>query len=83
MKGMIQFMKRIAVYILVLVLIIFLIPVIFTKKLQDISANPKNEEEIPATQQTSDTNEIKEIVNNYDYKDYTTVKLLHRNGSGI
>lgn len=76
-------MKRIAVYILVLVLIIFLIPVIFTKKLQDISANPKNEEEIPATQQTSDTNEIKEIVNNYDYKDYTTVKLLHTKNNEI
>lgn len=58
-------MRKIFTYILILILITFLIPIIFTKrKTTEISAK-------------EDVNKEEVIQNNYDYKNYNTIKLLH------
>ena len=57
-------MKRIVLYILIFVLICFLIPIIFTNnRIQNVA------KEIASNNET--------IENNYDYKNYQTIKLLH------
>lgn len=66
-------MKKLVLYVLVLVLVIFLIPIIFTRKIQNISTEPNQQEE--NVQENTQTPQITE--NNYDYKKYSTVKLLH------
>lgn len=57
-------MKRIVLYILIFVFICFLIPIIFTNnRIQNVA------KEIASNNET--------IENNYDYKNYQTIKLLH------
>lgn len=63
-------MKNILLYILCMVFLCFLIPIIFTKKPNSIEVNNSLERE-----ETSE--------NNYDYKQYNKVKLLHSNTGEI
>ncbi|MBO5479345.1 MAG: SpoIID/LytB domain-containing protein [Clostridia bacterium] len=64
-------MKKIVIMIIVLVQIIFLIPVIFTKKFDTKEVSAKTEE---------NKNEIVEETKNteYDYGNYQTIHLLHQ-----
>ncbi len=57
-------MRKIAIYILVIVCICFLIPIVFTIKFDT--------EEI-----TSETEEIELSVEKYSYSDFGTIRLLH------
>lgn len=61
-------MKRIFLYIIILIQIIFLIPIIFTTrfKTNEVNADTKQNKE-----------EGQSVQNNYDYKSYNTIKLLH------
>lgn len=58
-------MRKIFICILILILITFLIPIIFTKRktTEILAKEDGNKEEV--------------IQNNYDYKNYNTIKLLH------
>lgn len=64
-----EFMKKILLYILCLVLLCFLIPILFTQKNDLKEASAINKEE---------NNEI-----NYNYGKYNTVKLLHTSTNEI
>lgn len=67
-------MRKIFIYLIILIQIIFLIPIIFTKKF--------NIEETDARIENNVTE--KEIIeNNYDYKNYSTIKLLHKNSGQV
>lgn len=61
-------MKKIFLYLIIFIQLIFLIPILFTKKFDTTAINSKIQ---------NNTNELKTIENNYDYKKYSTVKLLH------
>ena len=63
-------MKKILIYIGILMFTIFLIPIVFTKQIEPTVVEPQKEEEVV-------------IQNNYDYKNYQTVKLLHTNTNEI
>ena len=58
-------MKKILIIFLVIIFLIYVIPIVFTRRFKLETANSNNIEE------------KKEIENNYDYKDYQNIKLLH------
>lgn len=60
-------MKKIMLYILILMVVTFCIPIVFTKQMKQVSVEQTEQPQEPATK----------IENNYDYKNYTMVKLLH------
>ena len=64
-------MKKIDLYILVFVILCFLLPVVFTKPFQTAQASGENVE--------VKENEVEEQTarQEYDYKQYNTIKLLH------
>lgn len=62
-------MRKIFIYLIILIQIIFLIPIIFTKKFNVEETDAKIENNV---------NEQEIIENNYDYKKYSTIKLLHK-----
>ena len=64
-------MKKIGLYILVFVILCFLLPVVFTKPFQTAQASGENVE--------VKENEVEEQTarQEYDYKQYNTIKLLH------
>ncbi len=61
-------MKKIGLYLIIFIIVIFLIPVIFTKKFEIKIAN---------TQEINNEIEELSVEKNYDYKKYNTIKLLH------
>lgn len=61
-------MRKIFLYLIIFIQIIFLIPILFTKKFDTSTIDSKIQ---------NNTNELKIVENNYDYKKYSTVKLLH------
>lgn len=64
-------LRKILLYLIVLIQIMFLIPILFTKKFDARETSAKNNE-------NNTNNSVNEIVeNNYDYKNYSTIKLLH------
>lgn len=67
-------MKKFFIYIIILIQIIFLIPILFTKKF-------KVEETDAKIENNSIGQEI--IENNYDYKKYNTIKLLHKDSGNV
>lgn len=60
-------MRKLVLYLIILIQIIFLIPILFTKKfeIKETVAKTENNIENPV------------VENNYDYKNYSTIKLLH------
>ena len=85
-------MKKISIYLLILIVITFAIPIIFTKKFTEKKEVGKNEDIIKentlenSDSENSSTEDTKKILNNpedyaeisaYDYKQYNNVKVLH------
>ncbi len=64
-------MKKVLLYFFAFVFICFLLPAILTKR--DITTTAENEQN--NAEQQSDAAQIE---NNYDYRDYSTIKLLHK-----
>ncbi len=62
-------MKRIIIFCLVLILLCFLIPIIFTSRFDTLQTFSEEES-------ITDIEELKVDIS-YDYNDYTTIKLLH------
>lgn len=60
-------MKKVFIYFFVFLLVFFLLPAFFTKK--NVEAKVSNNKEINTTEE--------EKVENYDYKNYGSIKLLH------
>ncbi len=60
-------MRKIFLYLIILIQIIFLIPILFTKRFEVKETVAKTENNV----------EEQIIENNYDYKSYNTIKLLH------
>lgn len=67
-------MKKILIYLIILIQIIFLIPILFTKKFNIKETDAKIENNVMGQ-------EI--IENNYDYKKYNTIKLLHKTSGEV
>ncbi len=64
-------LRKILLYLIVLIQIMFLIPILFTKKFD-------TRETIAENKDNNITNTVSQLVeNNYDYKNYSTIKLLH------
>ncbi len=64
-------MKKVLLYFFAFIFICFLLPALLTKR--DIITSTENEQNI--TEQQPDTAQIE---NNYNYEDYSTIKLLHK-----
>lgn len=63
-------MRKIFLYLIIFIQIIFLIPILFTKKFEVKETTTQIENNIE--------NSMEQIIeNNYDYKNYSTIKLLH------
>lgn len=69
-----QTMRKIFLYIIIFILIIFLIPVLFTKRFN-------TEQIIAKTENNISTQTI--VENDYDYKQYNTIKLLHTSSGEV
>lgn len=69
-------MRRIAIYIGILILVVFSIPMIFTKRLQNTVAELEQQKEQENTVNKT-IEQVQVVENNYNYKDYATLKLLH------
>ena len=65
-------MKKVIIFIIIIIFLCFLIPIIFTKKFEtlQIFSEDKNIKEL-------------QVDNTYDYNDYTTIKLLHTSNNEI
>lgn len=64
-------LRKILLYLIILIQIMFLIPIMFTKKFD-------TRETIVENKENNITNTVSQVVdNNYDYKNYSTIKLLH------
>lgn len=76
-------MRKLTIYILLLILIVFLIPIIFTKKFKSekqVSISVENS--VEEVQNTNESIKSKEE-NSYDYKKYNTVKVLHTKTNNV
>lgn len=75
-------MKKICLYVIILVVITFIIPVFFTRINIENVALAKNEDVQDITSEKPETQEIQNTVK-YDYKEYNTIKLLHTKTNSI
>lgn len=68
-------MKKILIYLLSFILIIFIIPALLTKRTSPVNSNEKisNQEEQNVENQTQTSNQ-----NEYNYSKYGTISLLHK-----
>lgn len=74
-------MRRLVIILVIFIFIIFAIPIIFTKT---NATNSKVTNEIPENNQITEENKIEEIaLKDYDYKQYDTIKLLHKDTNQI
>lgn len=74
-------MRRLAIILVIFIFIIFAIPIIFTKT---NATNSEKANEIPENNEITEENKIEEIVlKDYDYKQYDTIKLLHKDTNQI
>lgn len=64
-------MRKLFLYLIILIQIIFLIPILFTGKFNIEETIAKVEEN------TVENNNVNNNDNNYNYKNYNTIKLLH------
>lgn len=67
-------MKKIYIILLIFIFCIFAIPIIFTK-------NTVNGENVNETKEENIIEEVQQV--NYDYKQYDTIKLLHKDSGEI
>ena len=65
-------MKRVIIYFIGIIIIIFLIPIICTSRDKETSVKVNNV-----------VNEVSILENNYDYKEYKKIKLLHTKDNSI
>lgn len=70
-------MRKILIYFMVLILICFSIPILFTKEFSKRVSNVNNIEDV-----NKDTSK-EEKQEKYDYKNYNTIKLLHKDTKKI
>ena len=77
-------MKKVLLYMGIIIVLCFILPVIFTKKFNVIETIASyNENEIHQENNIQD-NEIEEVkIADYDYSKYKTVKLLHTNTNEV
>lgn len=59
-------LKKILLYFISFIFLFFILPIIFTKPSKEVASNTENEEK------------TENIEKNYDYKNYGTIKLLHK-----
>lgn len=71
-------MRRILLYLLCFILLCFAIPILFTKGFDNKQVVSKMENEQITNEQNNTLN-----TENYDYKEYKTIKLLHTKDSSI
>ena len=70
-------MKKIIIYILIIILLFFIIPIVFSKRFSNI-------EEITISNPEENTNNEDNIqISEYDYHNYTNIKLLHSKSGEI
>ena len=78
------FMRKFLIYLFAFVFICFILPAIFTKQDMQVSAssneNQEKKEENSSNNATNDRANIEtnDEINNYEYKNYGTIKLLHK-----
>jgi len=75
-------MKKVTIYILFLILLVFLIPIFFTKK-NKIQNNEYNSLRSIESNKSTENNNGNINQENYDYKEYNKVKLLHNDTNKI
>ena len=74
-------MRRLVIILVIFIFIIFAIPIIFTKT---NATNSEETNEIPENNEITEENKIEEVVlKDYDYKQYDTIKLLHKDTNQI
>ncbi len=82
-------MKRIILLFIIFLVLVFMIPTVFSQKIVESSAKAEIKEaealESEDNQQKSDEDSGTDEINkeNYDYKEYTTIKLLHKNDNSV
>ncbi len=69
-------MKKVITYLFFIVLLCFFIPIMFTNKRESIDASVENKLE-------NNVEETEVVLENYNYKDFNTIKLLHRETNEI
>lgn len=72
-------MRKLTIYIVILILISFLIPIIFTKKFGE----NKQTSSVVENVENKEENILKIEESSYDYKKYNTVKVLHTKTNNI
>lgn len=73
-------MKKVITYLFFIVLLCFFIPIMFTNKRESIDASVENNFENVLENNVEETEVVLE---NYNYKDFNTIKLLHRETNEI
>jgi len=68
-------MKKIIIGIFILIIISFIIPIVFTMNFQTVSTNSVEELNVQ--------NQVKPEIKEYDYKQYNTIKVLHKQTNEI
>ncbi len=71
-------MRKLFLYLIIVIQIIFLIPIIFTRSFYDRQAIAKTEDNNITQEQIAEV-----VENDYDYKNYSTIKLLHTNSGEV
>ncbi|MCI8486881.1 MAG: stage II sporulation protein D [Clostridia bacterium] len=72
-------MRKLTIYIILLILISFLIPIIFTRKFEDNKQTSSTSEHINNKEES--TQKVDET--SYDYKKYNIVKVLHTKNNNV
>ena len=79
-------MKKIGIYLLILIIVCFIMPTLLTKRGIEVIASNENElENNIKTQENSNENQddIFNMSATYEYKKYGTIKLLHKDTSQV
>lgn len=73
-------MKKVITYLFFIVLLCFFIPIMFTNKRESIDASVENNF---GNVLENNVEETEVVLENYNYKDFNTIKLLHRETNEI
>ena len=71
--------RKILTYLIIFIIICFTIPILFTKKFEEleVSSNLENSSNNQIENKENIQVEVSEVESIYDYKEYATIKLLH------